>query len=80
MFILSYTMKKSILFSIFLIGFTAMSAQIVLLRQLITIFYGNEISLALLLGAWLFWGAMGSWVLGRWADRIKHRQFYLALL
>ena len=73
-------MKKSILFAIFLIGFTAMSTQIVLLRQLIVIFYGNEISIGLLLGAWLFWGAVGSWLLGRFADKIKNRQFYFAIL
>ena len=73
-------MKKTILFAIFLTGFTAMSAQIVLLRQLIVIFYGNEISVGLLLGAWLFWGACGSWLLGRFADKIKNRQFYFALL
>ncbi|MBU4140926.1 MAG: fused MFS/spermidine synthase [Candidatus Omnitrophica bacterium] len=73
-------MKKSVIFAIFLIGFTALSAQIVLLRQLIVVFYGNEISLGLLLGAWLFWGALGSWLLGRFADKIKNRQFSFAVL
>ncbi|GAH68626.1 unnamed protein product, partial [marine sediment metagenome] len=72
--------RKAIIFAIFLIGFTALSAQIVLLRQLIVIFYGNEISLGLLLGAWLFWGALGSWLLGRFADKIKNRQFSFAVL
>lgn len=51
-----------------------------LLRQLIVVFYGNEVSLGLLLGAWLFWGSVGSWLLGRIADKIKHRLFYFALL
>ena len=60
-------MKKEILFATFLIGFTAMSAQIVLLRQMIVVFYGNEISLGLFLSAWLFWTALGSWLLGRFA-------------
>ena len=73
-------MKKPVLFAVFLAGFTAMSAQIVLLRQLIVIFYGNEISLGILLGAWLFWGAIGSWLLGRLADKIQNRQFSFALL
>ena len=73
-------MKRTIFFSIFLIGFTAMAAQIVLLRQLIVVFYGNEISLGLFLGAWLFWGALGSWLLGAFADKIKYRQFYFSLL
>lgn len=68
------------MFAIFLVGFTAMSAQIVLLRQLIVVFYGNEISLGLLLGAWLFWGAVGSWLLGKLADKIKNRQFFFAIL
>ncbi len=72
--------RKAIIFAIFLIGFTALSAQIVLLRQLIVIFYGNEISLGLLLGAWLFWVAVGSWLLGRFADKIKNRQFSFAVL
>ncbi len=72
--------RKTVILAVFLIGFTAMSAQIVLLRQLIAVFYGNEISLGILLGAWLFWGAVGSWLLGRWADKIRHHEFYFALL
>ena len=57
-----------------------MSAQIVLLRQSITVFYGNEISVGFLLFAWLFWGALGSWLLGRLADKIKQRLLLFALL
>ena len=57
-----------------------MAAQIVLLRQLIVVFYGNEISLGLLLFAWFFWGAVGSWLLGGFADKIKNRQFIFAIL
>ena len=42
-----------------LIGFTAAIAQIVLMRELMVVFYGNEISLGLMLGSWLFWTAVG---------------------
>lgn len=56
-----------------------MSAQIVLLRQLIVIFYGNEISLGFLLGAWMFWGALGG-LLGKFADRIKNYRVVFAVL
>lgn len=73
-------MKKSVIFATFLVGFTAMVAQIVFLRQLIVVFYGNEISVGFFLGAWLLWGAVGSWLLGRFADKIKNRVFYFALL
>jgi spermidine synthase len=50
-----------------LIGFTAAIAQIVLMRELMVVFCGNEISLGLMLGSWLFWTAVGSGVAGRFA-------------
>jgi len=76
-----------ILFSIFLIGFTAMAAQIVVMREFLIVFYGNEISIGLILGSWLIWGAAGSWLLGRYADKVGSKilllsycQFVLSLL
>ena len=43
-----------------LCGFTAVAGQIVLMRELIQVFNGNEISLGILLGTWLLWTAVGS--------------------
>jgi spermidine synthase len=58
-----------------LIGFTAVIAQIVLMRELIVVFYGNEISLGIMLAGWLLWTAIGSSVTGRvsarWRDSRK---------
>ena len=54
-----------------LIGFTAVVAQIVLMRELIVIFYGNEVSLGLMLASWLFWAAVGSSLLGRLVARLR---------
>ena len=48
-----------------LLGFTAVIAQVVLMRELIVVFYGNEISLGLMLSSWLLWTSAGSVVLGR---------------
>jgi len=48
-----------------LAGFTAVTAQIVLMRELMVVFEGNEISLGLMLASWLIWTAFGSSVLGR---------------
>ena len=48
-----------------LIGFTATTAQILLMRELLVVFYGNEISLGLLLANWLFWTGIGSGLFGR---------------
>ena len=43
-----------------LCGFTAVVGQIVLMRELIQIFNGNEIALGILLATWLLWTAVGS--------------------
>ena len=43
-----------------LIGFSAVIGQIVLLRELIVVFNGNEMSLGIMLAAWLFWTAAGT--------------------
>ena len=48
-----------------LIGFTATVAQILLMRELLVVFYGNEISLGLLLASWLLWTSVGSSLFGR---------------
>ncbi|MBZ5720144.1 MAG: fused MFS/spermidine synthase [Acidobacteriia bacterium] len=52
-----------------LIGFTATVAQIVLMRELMLISYGNEVSLGVMLASWLLWTAIGSSLLGRLAAR-----------
>jgi spermidine synthase len=43
-----------------LLGFLAISFQIVLLREFSAFFYGNEITFGIALGAWLMWGGLGS--------------------
>lgn len=56
-----------------------MAAQIVFLREFLITFYGNEISIGIILAGWLAWGAVGSLFLGRAADavRSKERLFYI---
>jgi len=64
-------LKKGILFSIILLGFTAIVTQIVLMREFLIVFYGNEISIGLIFASWFIGGALGSWLLGRLSDKIK---------
>jgi spermidine synthase len=47
-------------FSPVLLGFLAITFQIVLLREFSAFFYGNEITFGIVLGAWLLWGGLGS--------------------
>lgn len=49
------------------VGFTSIIAQIVLMRELIATFYGNELLFGLVLMAWLVWVALGSWAVARLA-------------
>jgi spermidine synthase len=65
-------MKKIFSISLIIIGFTSMATQIVLMRELLSIFYGNEMTIGLALFAWLFWVGFGSWMVGRLlAERIR---------
>jgi spermidine synthase len=61
-----------------LIGFTAVIAQIVAMRELIVVFYGNELSLGVMLANWLFWTALGSSGLGRLTQRVRDSRRLMA--
>ena len=61
----------SLPFALVLIGVTAVIAQIVLLREMIVVFSGNEMSLGFLFASWLIWTAIGSALVGRFAARVN---------
>ncbi|MBN2001388.1 hypothetical protein JW935_27840 [candidate division KSB1 bacterium] len=42
------------------LGIVSMTAQIILIREFMAVFYGNELSIGFLLFSWLFWVAAGS--------------------
>lgn len=51
------------------LGLTSLLCQVLLLRELIAIFYGNELAVGLMLSCWMTLVALGSWVpgtKGRW--------------
>ena len=59
-------------------GACAVSGQIILLRELLVAFHGNELSLGVILAGWLLWGAAGSWLIGSRADRFRRPVLVLA--
>ena len=63
-----------------LIGFTAVIAQIVLMRELIVAFNGNELSMGLMLASWLLWTALGSGFIGRYQAGLSPREAVAVLL
>jgi len=58
-------LKKSLVLALLLMGFTGTLAQIVLIRELLVTFYGNELSIGIILANWLILEAAGSFFLGR---------------
>ena len=51
-------------------GFAATIAQIIILRELLVLFYGNELSAGWIFASWLIWSGLGSALSGKWAMRV----------
>lgn len=47
-------------FPVIAIGFSAIVAQMIFMRELLIVFYGNELSLGIMLAVWLLFTALGS--------------------
>lgn len=62
-------MKRNIFFAAFLLGFLGNIAQVIFQRESLTLFYGNELTIGLMLSSWLFWVAIGSF----WGAKL-HKQ------
>ncbi|MFC2092179.1 spermidine synthase [Elusimicrobiota bacterium] len=68
-------------FSVFIIGFAALSSQITILRELLIILYGNEITIGIIIGIWLLCGSIGGFLASRTLLKIKNdRKTIFALL
>ncbi len=63
------------------LGLTSTIAQLTLMREMVAIFYGNELLYGLILSVWLAWVAVGSWGLARLAaqQRWGRKTFALGL-
>ena len=62
-----------------LMGFSSMVGQVVLMRELLVAFYGNEASIGIILACWLFWVGVGSLGLGRIVQKIRKRMRFFVL-
>ncbi|HSW57735.1 MAG TPA: hypothetical protein VLH15_05000, partial [Dehalococcoidales bacterium] len=52
------------------VGFGETVGQVLLIRELLINFQGNELSLGVILACWLLVTALGSWGLGRYAEKL----------
>jgi hypothetical protein len=66
--------------ALMLIGFSAVIGQVVLLRELMVVFNGNEMSLGIFLATGLFWTAAGSIKCGTFALHRGNTRRMVAML
>jgi spermidine synthase len=65
-------MKTRVFIAILAMGFSGLVAQILLLRELLIVFSGNELCIGIILANWLILEAFGCFFLGRKADKSKN--------
>ena len=53
-------MKRISIIAAFLVGVNAIISQVILIRELLVNFSGNELSVGIILASWLIGGALGS--------------------
>ena len=66
-------MNKRFSVAILVMGFSGLVTQILLLRELLIVFSGNELCIGIILANWLILEAFGSYVLGRRAERSQYK-------
>jgi spermidine synthase len=64
-------MKVTTIFAFILLGFAATIGQILVLRELLTVFSGTELAVAIVLAAWLFWTALGGLLGGKLSQHYR---------
>ena len=65
-------MKTCISLAVLVLGFSGLVAEILLLQELLIVFSGNELCIGIILANWLILEAIGCFILGRKAEKLKH--------
>jgi len=58
-------------FAGFMVGFASLWVQVVLIRRLMASFSGNELTIGIVLAAWMVWTGLGTILPARRSDRVK---------
>lgn len=70
---------KRFVIAFLVIGFSCTISQVLLIREFMTIIHGNELILGIIFVNWLLCIAIGSWGLGRLADKAIERLEWLVV-
>lgn len=66
-------MRNEYIVSILLLGFITIATQIILLREFLTFFYGNELVIGMILSIWMILNGLGAY-LGKYFTRKRERE------
>lgn len=72
-------MRKELISAIIAIGISSVITQLLVVREFMSIFYGNELAFGIILGNWLFLNGVGSYV-GKYSKKIKNKINFLILI
>ena len=66
--------------SLLMTGLSGMTAQIILLREFLISFLGNELTLGIILANWLILVAIGSFLIGQTVEKVERKiEIFVAL-
>ena len=66
-------MERRVRLAILTMGFSGLVAEMLLLRELLIVFSGNELSIGIILANWLVLEALGCFFPGRLVEKVKHK-------
>ncbi|MFP4525750.1 MAG: fused MFS/spermidine synthase [Bacteroidales bacterium] len=66
-------MRNEYIVSILLLGFITIATQIIMLREFLTFFYGNELVIGMILAIWMILNGLGAY-LGKYFTRKRERE------
>jgi len=66
-------MRRRLIFAILVMGFSGIVVQILLLREFLVVFSGNELAIGIILANWLILEAFGSLFVGKRVEHLKER-------
>ncbi|MCX6150663.1 MAG: fused MFS/spermidine synthase [Ignavibacteriales bacterium] len=69
--------KKTLTLAVLSLGFTSIITQIILLREFLSVFYGNELVIGIILANWMALTGLGAY-LGKFSEQLKIKQKHLA--
>jgi spermidine synthase len=70
----------NIILAILVTGLSGITAQVLLLRELLVSFHGNELTVGIMLANWVMLEALGVFTIGKYVDRLKSREGLFILL